>query len=144
MKKYLKRFIIYSCVATIVSLIAYVLWPDSVIGEILISLMVFLILLDVGRRIQNEAVKKRYFIYIGITVGEIALLLMLSNMLNVGTVNTWLGLVGANMLVGTILAMLFDIARFIDKKGRLVLHAIACIGVIVLVITNIGIIISGL
>ena len=143
MKKILKKLFIYSCGLTIATI-----FVESrrfgITGNILGLLVICAILFDIGRIIKNKTVQRKYFIYLSIIVCQILLLQLISVVLDVGTVNTWLGLVGANVILGTMFTMFFDIARILKNNKKFLgglLLVIALLGTAIMILLTVGIIV---
>ena len=103
-------------------------------------------LFDIGKSTGNKYVRKKYIMYVSIFISEIIIINVLSLVLGVGTYNTWLGLVGANVIFLTIVIMLFDIVKSIKHSRTFVVHVVYFIlflTITLLVINNI-IFIAGL
>ncbi|MDR2598998.1 MAG: hypothetical protein LBC73_01830 [Oscillospiraceae bacterium] len=141
--KYFKIIVIYSVgVATIIGLFSE-LFKDTwfyAISEYLMIVVMFAMLFHIGKVMENELIKKKYYIYISIIASEIVFFQILSAILYDNSTNTWLSLIALNVVFVTAVIMLFDIARIINKTKEnvgCILYAIALVGIVVMVINSI-------
>jgi hypothetical protein len=95
---------------------------------------------------QDEGIKRKYFIYLSIVFGEIVFFQLLLAALNMHTENTWLGLIATNIVFLTISRMLVDIAKTIKNTNHKIsrsLYYIVFVGIMAIVCANIMIVIFG-
>ena len=126
--------------ATILSEFIGNTWFNA-ISTFLIYFTLCMVLIDVGKSINKNHVRKKYVRYVCIFASEIAIILLISYMLGVGTHNTWLGLIGANVIFLTVIIMLIDIKKSIKPCRSFAKYAICFVSVLILmglVINNIA------
>jgi hypothetical protein len=105
-----------------------------VVGRYIAPIPLLAALFHIGMIIPNKNVKKRYFIYVGIIVGETLLFILLSLILNVSLTNTLLASISVIIIMLTIFIIILDIGRYIkDTKPNIamVLYVIFFVGIII-------------
>ena len=79
---------------------------------------------------KSPLIKKKYIIYAGVLIGEFIFFQLLSTILNVSLSNTWLGQIAVNVLLITVLIMLFNIVKTIKSTNGKVSCILYFIGVV--------------
>ena len=109
-------------------------------------MFLFTALILVGKAMESKVVRKRYFIYVVILFSQLTTFQILSIVLNIGLVDTWLAFIGVNVIFITIFIMLFDIARIVsptNKKLGNILRIVASASTALIVLASIGNLIIG-
>ena len=148
MKRIKKRFgffILFIVVGIIVTLTintfseneeSYIFWFQSIMGFFSLCAILFCI----WRNIKSEHAKRKLFAYTSIFLAEIILILVISYVFRINTRNTWLSIIGADVLFFTSSVLLFDLAKSIKEKHKsiaILLYLSICFLVITLVTINI-------
>ena len=122
MKKIRNKIIIFVIMGIILAFVADMIILSSnfdynivnavvtTIGMIMLCVLIF----EIGRSIENKSHKKRYFTYFAIVVIITLMLFLLTRTLFYD--NMWLDLLGTNIFLITLLAIIFDISRVIRPK----------------------------
>jgi len=143
--KYFKFFAIYIAICIIVAtVIRYftesleigLFWFQLIMGTISICM----IILYIWSCLKSKSAKKKFFIYTSLFIIEIILIQGISYAYGTSTRNTWLGLVGGDIIFITLGVLLFDIAKSIKEKREYVafsLYSIVVVGTLILLLTNI-------
>jgi len=143
----IKRLIIYMVTLTIIGIIGTLLEeitagvPLGGFAGIGILLWLCVLLVDIGWLIKNKQRRKKYIVYIGIFVGQIAIMSFISAITGVGTGNTWLGAIGASIMALTAVVMMFKTAKSIKRTRPLVaklLYFFIFLTVTAVIVTNIA------
>ena len=139
--RYVKLVLVYSFM--IIPLIRFIAVSlNNYIGDMsgyFFYVTIFVMLLHAGIIIENNAIKKKYLIYVAILFGEIFVIVTIAEIFNIGTLNTWLGFLSGNIILATIVIALFDMSKLIseiDIKTGTRLRSISIIIAVVIVLTN--------
>jgi hypothetical protein len=104
------------------------------VGRYIAPIPLLAALFHIGIIIPNKDVKKRYFTYIGIIIGETLLFILLSLILNVSLTNTLLAKISVIIIMLTIFIIILDIGRYIKNTRpniAMVLYLIFFVGIII-------------
>jgi len=143
MKKWLKRILVYSAIALTVRLLseAFVTTWFHAVHEYILLALLLVMLFHFGKVIQNKLVRKKYFIYISIVIGQGIIYQLLSTIYFEHISNlSWPETVAFNVALITLIIMLFDIAGTLNKtneKASTTLYIIAILATIVLLPVNV-------
>jgi len=83
-----------------------------------VPIVSFLFLFEIGRLMENKQIQKIYLTHIGIFTIGFSLVILIGELFDVSTRNTWFGLISVNFLFITLFKMLFNIARIITKENK--------------------------
>ena len=147
----IKKFIIYSVAGIVLQVAYYIIYPHTIWSDILGFLYLFAVIIDIGRTIKNSARRKKYIIYLAVLAGQMIFFQLVSRILGVGLENTWLAFVGVNVMVLTIIAILFDIKNSLEETNArkndgtyfFVLYSIYIISIGILIL-NVFVLLRGL
>jgi hypothetical protein len=104
------------------------------VGRYIAPINLLAALFHIGIIIPNKNVKKRYFTYVGIIIGETLMFILLSLILNVSLTNTLLAKISVIIIMLTISIIILDIGRYIkDTKPNIamILYFIFFVGIII-------------
>jgi hypothetical protein len=90
------------------------IWFTIAILLIRVAFLLFFIF-EIGNLIKNKKVRKRYFIYVSVFLGQFSISLLIRNIFDVDLENTWISTVGISVLFFTVAVAMFDAARLIKN-----------------------------
>jgi hypothetical protein len=135
MKKYLKIVIPYFVITAIaIAILSEILKSTRIFTyvEYLSPLAMCAMLCHIGAVMQNKFVKKKYFFYLSIIIGEGILFNVFFITLNANG-DSWIFVIGFAIIFLTLLIMLFDMAKTVkdtNKKVSWILSIIAFVCVV--------------
>jgi len=122
-KRRVAIYLITLAVVTMVSSIAYWITRHDIFNTIAVMvsyLVLFVMLIDIGRSIEKKSTKKKYIIYCSTFIAQIALIRLISEVTSVEATDTWLGAIGATVIFLTLAILLRDVAKSIKSRHSLI------------------------